>query len=292
MTISLKELQATMSDNIKCNDEKQSTKDIKPSLMSSSSTLLKFPDTTKRYAVGMARTSKEDFFDQLDIGVPMDIPKEGDGDSEVLFLYSRNEALPSAYMKESMIQHHKDPTSTTIPSINMKDAVQNCDYLNVILTNHDKRNQCIAIVPQYESYHIQKWMRLGPHGIDSAEDLELVSRGQQSNGKNQFEPPTKKDRKKNWDILSRYYEAFPNVMKELKPLVEHIATPHKTVTVMVSNFGQSELLVNFVCAARSRGLDISSVLVFATDLETKALAESLGLTAFYDKRVGSIIVDA
>ena len=61
---------------------------------------------------------------------------------------------------------------------------------------------------------------------------------------------------------------------------------------MVSNFGQSELLVNFVCSARSRGLDISSVLVFATDLETKALAESLGLTAFYDKRVSSIIVDA
>lgn len=281
-----------MSDNIKCNDEKKSAKDSKPSLMSSSSTLLKFPDTTKRYAVGMARTSKEDFFDQLDIGVPMDIPKEGDGDSEVLFLYSKNGALPSTYMKESMIQHHKDPTSTAIPSINMKDAVQNCDYLNVILTNRDKRNQCIAIVPQYESYHIQKWMRLGPDGIDSTKDLELVSRGQQSNGKNQFEPPTKKDRKANWDILSRYYEAFPNVMKELKPLVEHVATPHKTVTVMVSNFGQSELLVNFVCSARSRGLDISSVLVFATDLETKALAESLGLTAFYDKRVSSIIVDA
>jgi hypothetical protein len=293
MTISLiKELQATMSDNIKCNDDKQSDQNGKPSLMSSSSTILKFPDTTKKYAVGMARTSKIDFFDQLDIGVPMDMPKEGDGDSEVLFLYSKNEALPNTYMKESMVQHHKDPTSTTIPSINMKDAVQNCDYLNVVLTNHDKRNQCIAIVPQYESYHIQKWMRMGPNGLDRTKDLEMVSRGQETNGVNQFEPPTKKDRKANWDILSRYYEAFPNVMKELKPLVEHVATLHKTVTVMVSNFGQSELLVNFVCSARSRGLDISSVLVFATDLETKALAESLGLTAFYDKRVSSIIVDA
>jgi hypothetical protein len=86
-------------------------------------------------------------------------------------------------------------------------------------------------------------------------------------------------------MLSKYFDAFPDVMKELKPLVEKVATPGRTVTVMVSNFGQSELLVNFVCAARKRNLDTSSILVFATDLETKGLAESLGLTAFYDERV-------
>jgi hypothetical protein len=38
--------------------------------------------------------------------------------------------------------------------------------------------------------------------------------------------------------------------------VETEATPNKSVTVMVSNFGQSELLVNFVCAAKSRNYDI------------------------------------
>ena len=62
-------------------------------------------------------------------------------------------------------------------------------------------------------------------------------------------------------------------------------TPKNTVTVMVSNFGQSELLINFVCAAKSRNLDISSIIVFATDIETKELAEGLGLVAFYDKWV-------
>lgn len=255
-----------------CNEKSSESKSTK----STSSSLLRFPDTTQKYAVGMARTSKMDFFDQLDVGVPLDVPK--DGDSDVLFLYNRNEALPKEYIKKAMLQQG------SIPSIDMKDAVQNCDYLNVILTNHDKRNQCLAIVPQYESYHIQKWMRMGLKGIDSTKDLKLVSRGMQSNGKNQFDPPTKLDRTANREILSRYFEAFPYAMKELEPLLEGIATPHKTVTVMVSNFGQSELLVNFVCSARSRQLDISSVLVFATDLETKALAESLGLAAYYDKR--------
>ena len=49
--------------------------------------------------------------------------------------------------------------------------------------------------------------------------------------------------------------------------------------------GQSELLMNFVCSATARNLDLSAVLVFATDEETKELAEGLGLTAFFDRTV-------
>ena len=55
--------------------------------------------------------------------------------------------------------------------------------------------------------------------------------------------------------------------------------------VVVSNFGQSELLANLVCAAKSRNLDISSILVFTTDMETKKLAEHLGLIPLYDEWV-------
>ena len=54
------------------------------------------------------------------------------------------------------------------------------------------------------------------------------------------------------------------------------------------------MLLNFVCAAKSRGLDLSAVLVFATDKETKDLAEGLGLVAFYDETVrirDSVTVD-
>ena len=106
-----------------------------------------------------------------------------------------------------------------------------------------------------------------------------------NNGKEQFLPPTKKDHKESWEMLSQYYKHFGAATAVLKPLVQKVATRHKTVTVMVSNFGQSELLANFVCSAKSRNMDLSSVLVFATDLETKELAESLGLAAFYDKWV-------
>ena len=43
--------------------------------------------------------------------------------------------------------------------------------------------------------------------------------------------------------------------------------------------------MNFVCAARSRGFDISNIIVFTTDKETTELAESLGLATYYDHRV-------
>jgi hypothetical protein len=210
------------------------------------------------------------------MGVPIDLPKEKDAD--VLILYARDKALPKDY----------STTNEQIPSLEMKHAVENCDFLNIVLTDHSKgRNQCIAIVPQYESFHVQKWMRLSKtgKGVDASSDLKPVSRGMQSNGRDQFSPPKTKDIQQNWELLSKYFASYQQSLAELKPLVEKVATPNKTVTVMVSNFGQSELLVNFVCAAKSRNLDTSSILVFATDMETKILAENLGLTAFYDERV-------
>ena len=261
--------------------------------------LLKFPDSTKNYASGMVRTPKTDFFERLDLGVPMDLPKEND--SEVLVLYNRQQAIPKHYNDPSLLDGANadadagddDSTSTDsppsqIPVMGSEDALKHCEIVNVVLTNHDRRqNICTAIVPQYESYHIQKWMRIGHGGkpLDKKEDLRLVSRGLGNNGKEQFLPPTKKDHKESWEMLSQYYKHFGAATAVLKPLVQKVATRHKTVTVMVSNFGQSELLANFVCSAKSRNMDLSSVLVFATDLETKELAESLGLAAFYDKWV-------
>ena len=244
---------------------------------------LRFPSTMERYLAGATRTAKVDLFDTLPLGVPMDLPK--DGDSDVLILHQRKQALPNRFHEYS----------EAIPALEATEALQNCDYVHVVLTDHSKgRNQCWALVPQYESYHIQKWMRIpedirgggGGNNLVSADvPLRLVGRGMKTNGLNEFDPPLVRDMRQNWELLQTYISSFGDVLKELKPLVEKVATSKKTVTVMVCNFGQSELLVNFVCAAKSRHLDTSSILVFATDMETKALAEHLGLTAFYDERV-------
>jgi len=273
----LKELQDSLPDCKELPAHKKEQTDL-----NTSTSGLKFPTTTSNYAVGMARTSKTDFVRLIDTGVPVDLPKENDAD--VLVLYGKDTALPKTYNEEK-----EHATTSSIPALETEQALEGCEFLNIVLTDHSKqRNQCIAIVPQYESYHVQKWMRQtqqeGEHGVDHNAPLVPVSRGVQTNGREKFKPPLTKDIQQNWELLSKYFQSYHASLEELKPLVEKVATPKKTVTVMVCNFGQSMLLMNFVCAARSRNLDTSSILVFATDLETKALAESLGLTAFYDER--------
>ena len=61
-----------------------------------------------------------------------------------------------------------------------------------------------------------------------------------------------------------------------------------TVIVMVCNTGQSDLLINFICAATARGFgDIvrEKVLVFATDKGVLDIGLGLGLRTFYDEEI-------
>ena len=91
--------------------------------------------------------------------------------------------------------------------------------------------------------------------------------------------------RKHVQMLQNYYKNLDTVLKELSNVLKSMNIDNNTVIVMVCNFGQSELLINFLCQARARQLDTSMILVFATDQETYALAKGLGVAAYYDKRV-------
>ena len=226
-----------------------------------------------RYAVAMSRVSKQEFTDTFDMGVPLDPPSAGAEDA--LIMYSNEKAMPSNF--------GTDPN--VIPELSMPDAVEHCDYMNIVLTDHGRRNQCIVIVPQYESFHIQKWMRIDTRGkLNNALPLRMVSRGHTDKGRDNFAPPYLEHTRQHWTMLSRYFDTVDDVLAELKPKLESIAIQN-TVIVMVCNFGQSELLMNFVCSANKNNLDTRNIIVFTTDQETTELAEALGLTAFYDERV-------
>jgi hypothetical protein len=78
-----------------------------------------------------------------------------------------------------------------------------------------------------------------------------------------------------------YLASIERTLEKLRPLLS--TDEHSTMTVLVFNFGQSELLLNFVCHVRRRSLDLRNVLVFATNTETAELAATAGLAAFYDE---------
>ena len=235
-----------------------------------------FPNIVSQFAVGMAHVRQENFTSYFDMGVPIDKPNK-EGSEGVLILYNSDKAMPFG-KRESL--------RTNSELLSPEKATENCLQMNVIMTDHtNKRQQCIAIVPQYESYHIQKWMRVPEKGQSSGRDpLRVVSRGYSLKGDAAFHPPKhEKHTKKAWKMLETYLDSVDDVVGELKPIVEKIAI-RNSIVVMVCNHGQSQLLINFGCAAKAKGLDVSNVLVFATDEETKELAESVGLTAYYDKR--------
>ena len=240
----------------------------------------RIPASMKRIADGIARTSKEDFVKLYDFGIPYDRPQKDMAD--VLLLYQTERALPDQ-MKDEAVWNRGDE----IPFLGAADATKNCDQMNVVLTKlPDSNPQCIAIMANYQSYHIQRWMKLpadSSGGLDSNLPLRLVSRGDAGNGRKSYKPPRQEDIRATFDMLKTYLSSLNDVLAELKPIAEKVAKDN-TIIVMTCNFGQSELLMNFVCSANARGFDLSNVLVFVTDTETKEIAEGLGLEIFFDEK--------
>jgi hypothetical protein len=232
----------------------------------------------KQLFQGMARVDRDDFGASFDLGVPLD--KTTPGNQEVLLLYSGQKMLPKKYNR------HLKQSKGEIPKLSAQEATEQCTTMKVVLTEGNRRKQhCFAIMGQWDSYHVHKLMRV-PEKSGVAADLSFplryVSRLYQEGGKVNSSPSTK-----NMDMfremLVQYYLNMPEVIAELKPIARKVAKLN-TIVVMVCNFGQAELLMNFACSARARGLDTSQILLFATDTATKELAEGLGMTVFYDAR--------
>ena len=220
------------------------------------------------YVTGVALTPKANFTDLLDLGVPLDSPTKR-GSTHAMILYM------------------KGPQRGRIAQIDdAATALEPCDTVNVLLTDHSGgRKQCLAIVPNYESFHLQHWMRVDERGRSSEDaPLRLVGRGLKGgNGRNEFTPTSQGNAKKAAEMLRQYFNSLDDVLSELNAILGKIAIDN-TVIVMVCNFGQSELLMNFLCQAKARGFDISNLIVFATDQETYDMVKGMGVAAYYDKR--------
>jgi len=257
-----------------------------------------------------------------ELGVAYDTPNP-DND-RVLILYGNPKAYPVPFEHTHKNREGKNEEDWNIP---LQDATQNCDFLHVVMANPDRHKQCIAIVGQYESYHVHRFMRIPPptvrtktsidpttgiqtqvelpphlqtlHGINSSVPLRFVARGMQQNGRISQKVPKEEIIDTHWKELVKYKSHVEQVLiQEVKPLLQQVAaaaasgsssnnTNTNTVIVMVCNFGQSELLLNFICNARAKGFEtiLDTIMLFATDEETYDLATSLGLTAYYNTNI-------
>jgi hypothetical protein len=250
-----------------CNDSSAS-KTANKEEAATSEHFFSIPPTVQKLVAGVGRVNRDAFFAKFDVGVPKD--KSEKGNEQVLIMYNHEKSLP---------------TKGVDRTLSVEDATEHCHSMKLVFTEPNQKHQCLAIAGQWESYHVYKYMRLPPGKdkkveVDGKYDLRYVSRLHGDKGLQQQIPfPTNV---KTYDeTLVTYLSSLDKVLEELKPIAARAAKDN-TIIVMVCNHGQSELLMNFACSCKARGLDLSQVLVFATDVETRELAEGLGLAAFYD----------
>ena len=224
-------------------------------------------------AQGISKIPRQDFLMNFDYGTP-----SSDATAPVLMIHHGESSLPITNPDSSKL-------STSIVDMSAKDATENCDFMHVVTVPNRHDRMCTAIVQNYENWHVQKWMKRKLSGgpLDTSEPLRVVNRAMDGQGRRHFRVPEGGTIRKHWKILQTYFENFDAVVEELKPIARKVAVDN-TIIVMTCNKGQSELLMNFVCNAKAKGLDVSNVLVFPTDQETMDLAEGLGLTTFHDEK--------
>ena len=242
----------------------------------------RFPLSVSTIAAGLALVDRNEFAKRFDMGVPLDASHPHN--DQVLLIYQRPYSLP-----QNILAAGQATASGNIPLLSVNDATENCDFLNIVLSEaKSNRAQCLAVMGQYESFHVQKFMRLDEikSPINRNIPLRMVNRGSQANGRKSTVPPDKEVTLKYWDILSLYLSRLPSKLDLLRPIAQQVAKDN-TVIVLVCNHGQSELLMNFICAAQVRNFDLSAVLLFATDVETQELGNSLGITTWYDADVSN-----
>jgi Nucleotide-diphospho-sugar transferase len=293
----LKEEALRLAEPVDCQPEDHHA-DLDPGLLPT--------ETMGRYLTTMGRISKENISNYLDLGVPVEELKPGHYSRESLpnrFLPNQGKeystrrearlAQNKPWFPPSMIEFKDESLGAANPA---EEAFSNCQQLNVIYREMSNFiGQCTAIVPQYESYYIQKYLRVAEDEDDPSQEmvssdpadrfpLRVVSRNHLLTGlKHQFVPPSSEKTKEAWDLISQFQDSLDDVLTDLRPILQRIAIQN-TVVVMVANFGHAELLMNFVCAARARSIEISNVVVFTTDQETANIVTGLGLTAYFDER--------
>jgi Nucleotide-diphospho-sugar transferase len=234
---------------------------------------------------GYEIVKRHDFASVVDTGVPLD-PLDTAKD-DVLILYTSRRSLPTSTTTAS-------PDSEEAPRA--RRAVENCLTLKVVLTEQDVKSNCIAIMghPE-ESYHVHRFHRIqlsDPKGdggnreiVKVGRDVPLaaVPRIVETRGDLRDEVvPGRRVADKYVKELVRYLGHLPDTLDRLRPIAQKAAggTERGPVVAMAVNRGQSELLLNYVCAAKARNLDVSRVLVFATDPATAQLASGLGVHVF------------
>ena len=236
---------------------------------------------SSEFLSGSASISKREVMSKFDNFGVATFHKSHSSDEEVLLLYNTLDSLPSNTNSRFITQQQ-----SRIPSVNTSEALENCQFLNVQFIHNPSSNSlpmCTVYIPglnNLPTYHAQRWMRLNGR-------LQHVGSLTFPSGVNKFDlPKFHPVISKHWEALRTFLENADGVLEEvdsiLKKRFEVLNEDDNTVIVMTVNRGDVDLLINFLCAAKSRDLDVRRILVFVADEESKKVIGSLSKSNYDD----------
>eukprot|EP01062_Namystynia_karyoxenos_P044947 TRINITY_DN33278_c0_g1_i1.p1 TRINITY_DN33278_c0_g1~~TRINITY_DN33278_c0_g1_i1.p1 ORF type:complete len:584 (+),score=127.50 TRINITY_DN33278_c0_g1_i1:61-1812(+) len=104
--------------------------------------------------------------------------------------------------------------------------------------------------------------------------------------------PSVKARERARGLLMPLFRDLEKISGTLEPVLAKAALPGKRVGIMTTNKGDLDLLLNWYCSAKAHGLPTSNMVVIASDEESRAGAEAMGLAVFRSESLGTMPVQA
>jgi hypothetical protein len=258
---------------------------------------LLFPkDRVGNYFANMARVSRDSFNHTFSSQFGYEFLTSYSGSKDLLLLYSSDGATANNF--SSYTGNGSDGVG--VPFIeDAAVATENCDELRVVFIGLGlpKIRQCLALVPNLESFHVHPLVRPSRFENPPSRDKLIINRTEPflfksryyrmdipTDGSLRRPPRFEQESKPFLKYLQKYLLAVDTVLEELRTILSKIAIDNQVI-VMFCNYGQAVLLNNFICTAQARNINLSNLIVFTTDQETTDLVTSYGLTAYYDQGV-------
>lgn len=197
---------------------------------------------------GVKSIDRQSLLDTFDMGSP-----SGKKDVDPI-LVKLSELMP-----EQLITREAAPAAT-----------KDCDVVKIVQTNS---SSCVVVTEGLDEFHVTKWTRdrqsWRPVSRFHGTDFSLKT------------PPKPISTRLLDQLVSNYSSYLSTTLENLKPIADSLSESAKPIVVMVCNEGHAELLLNFICASRNVGVDLSKYLVFATDENTEMMVKSWGLSVVH-----------
>ena len=161
-----------------------------------------------------------------------------------------------------------------------------CNKLSLLVVNEKQKDECVMILEQqFDQYDLLTFS-----ASEESRRKPFVATTWEAEATAGY-LPKERQQKESLKKLTTFLQHRENMLGQLNYFVKNAknAKKHKnTIIVMCLNAGMIDLALNFVCSCRKSDIDISNLIVFASDKATHETLTEFGLQSFWHEGFGKL----